>query len=151
MLDQVLLRDHRHTISMGFLTPLVPMHAMMVAIFLCLYSILVTMAGGIAEKMALLGEVGVALKTSQGASIAGEMGGNMFFSNFDTDAIGFYVIIIISMLTISNVLAGIIISSGDNALVYFYTRLICSVLGLLYIVVPIITGIFFMTHAFEGV
>lgn len=152
MLDQVLLRDHRHTISMGFMTLLVPMHAMMVAIFLFLYHILVVMADAIAEKMASLGEAGAALTSGQGASIAGAMGGSMFvFSNFDKDAIGFYVIIIISMLTISNVLAGKIVSGGDNALVYFYTSLICSVSGLLYIVAPIITGIFFMIPVFEGV
>lgn len=73
------------------------------------------------------------------------------FSNFDKDAIGFYVIIIITMLTISNVVAGKIVSGGDNALVYFYSSLICSVSGLLYIVAPIITGIFFMIPVFEGV
>ncbi len=152
MLDQVLLRDHRHTISMGFMTLLVPMHAMMVAIFLFLYNILVVMADAISEKMASLGEAGAALTSGQGASIAGAMGGSMFvFSNFDKDAIGFYVIIIITMLTISNVVAGKIVSGGDNALVYFYSSLICSVSGLLYIVAPIITGIFFMIPVFEGV
>ena len=152
MLDQVLLRDHRHTISMGFMTLLVPMHAMMVAIFLFLYHILVVMADAIAEKMASLGEAGAALTSGQGASIAGAMGGSMFvFSNFDKDAIGLYVIIIITMLTVSNVLAGKIVSGGDNALIYFYTSLICSVSGLLYIVAPIIIGIFFMIPVFEGV
>ena len=43
---------------MGFMTLLVPMHAMMVAIFLFLYHILVVMADAIAEKMASLGEAG---------------------------------------------------------------------------------------------
>lgn len=152
MLDQILLRDHRHTISMGFMILLVPMHAMMVAIFLFLYHILVVMADAIAEEMASLGEAGAALTSGQGASIAGAMGGSMFvFSNFDKDAIGFYVIIIITMLTISNVLAGKIVSGGDNALVYFYTSLICSVSGLLYIVAPILTGLFFQIPVFEGV
>jgi len=47
--------------------------------------------------------------------------------------------------------AGKIVSGGDNALVYFYSSLICSVSGLLYIVAPIITGIFFMIPVFEGV
>jgi len=152
MLDQVLLRDHRHTISMGFLTLLVPMHAMMIAIFLFLYSILTTMSDAITEQMASLGEAGAALSSGTGASIAGAMGGSMFvFANFDKDAIGLYVIIIITMLTISNVLAGKIVSGGDNALAYFFTSLICSVSGLLYIVAPIMTGMFFAVPAFEGV
>ncbi|NLV26828.1 MAG: archaellar assembly protein FlaJ [Methanomicrobiales archaeon] len=152
MLEQVLLRDHRHTISMGFMTLLVPMHAMMVAIFLFLFHILVTMSDAITEKMASLGEAGAALTTGQGASIAGAMGGSMFvFANFDKNTIGLYVIIVIIMLTVANVVAGKVVSGGDNALIYFYTSLICSVSGLLYIVAPIITGIFFAIPVFEGV
>lgn len=152
MLDQVLLRDHRHTISMGFLMLLVPMHAMMIAIFLFLFHILVTLSSAIAEKMAEFTEAGAALSSGSGASVAGALGGSMFvFSNFDTDAIGLYVIIIITLLTVSNILAGKIVSGGDNSLIYFYSSLICSVSGLLYIVAPIITGIFFMVPVFEGV
>ena len=152
MLDQILLRDHRHTISMGFLTLLVPMHAMMVAIFLFLFHILVTMSDAITERMASLGEASAALSSGEGASIAGAMGGSMFvFANFDKDAIGLYVIIIVTMLTIANVVAGKVMSGGDNALSYFFTSLICSVSGILYIVAPIITGMLFMIPVFEGV
>lgn len=152
MLDQVLLRDHRQSVSMGFLMLLVPMHTMMVAIFLFLFHILVTMSDAIGQKMVEFTEASSALSSGEGASIAGALGGSMFvFSNFDVDAIGLYVIIIITMLTVSNILAGKIVSGGDNSLIYFYSSLICSVSGLLYIVAPILTGIFFMVPVFEGV
>ncbi|MDD1723963.1 MAG: archaellar assembly protein FlaJ [Methanospirillum sp.] len=152
MLDQVLLRDHRHTISMGFLVLLIPMHAMMVAIFLFLYHILVTMGDAIAEKMASFAEAGAALSSGQGASIAGAMTGSMFvFANFDKVAIGVYVIIIITMLTVSNIIAGKIVSGGDNSLVYFFASLLCLVTGLIYIVAPILTAMFFNIPQFQEV
>jgi len=152
MLDQVLLRDHRHTLSMGFLTLLLPMHAMMVSIFLFLFHILVTMSDAITSKMASLGEASAALSSGQGASIASSISGSMFvFANFDAKVIGTYVVIIISMLTIANTIAGKVVAGGDRSLIYFFASLLCATTGIIYIIAPIIIGIFFKIPTFEGV
>jgi flagellar protein FlaJ len=152
MLDQVLLREHRHTLSMGFVILLVPMHTMMVGIFLFLFQILATMSQAITSKMATLGESSAALSSGQGASIASSVSGSLFvFANFDEKVIGFYVLIIITMLTIANTLAGKVVAGGDRSLIYFFASLLCAVTGLLYIIAPIIIGIFFQIPAFEGV
>jgi len=152
MLDQVLLRDHRHSMSMGFITLLVPMHTMMVGIFLFLFQILLTMSTAVTEKMASMSEAGAALSSGSGASVAGAISGSMFvFANFDEKAMGLYVLITISMLTISNILAGKIVSGGDRYLLYFFASLLCAVTGMIYIVAPIIIGIFFNIPQFEGV
>ena len=152
MLDQVLLRDHRHTMSMGFIVLLVPMHTMMVGIFLFLFNILLTMSTAISEKMSSMTEAGAALSSGTGSSIAGAISGSMFvFANFDEKAMGTYVVITITMLTVSNILAGKIVSGGDKYLIYFFTSLICVVTGMIYIVAPIIIGIFFNIPTFQGV
>ncbi len=152
MLDQVLLREHRHTLSMGFLILLIPMHAMMVAIFLFLFHILVTMSDAISSKMATLGESSAALTSGQGASIASSVSGSLFvFANFDAKVIGTYVVITITMLTIANTFAGKVVAGGDRSLLYFFASLLCSVTGIIYIIAPIIIGIFFKIPAFEGV
>lgn len=152
MLDQVLLREHRHTLSMGFIVLLVPMHAMMVGIFLFLFHILVTMSDAITARMAELGENSAALTSGQGASIASSVSGSLFvFANFDAQVIGTYVVIIITLLTIANTIAGKVVAGGDRSLAYFFSSLLCSVTGIIYIIAPIIIGIFFTIPAFEGV
>ena len=152
MLDQVLLREHRHTLSMGFMVLLVPMHAMMVSIFLFLFHILAMMSQAISSKMATLGENSAALTSGQGASIASSVSGSLFvFANFDAKQIGMYVVITITMLTIANTLAGKVVAGGDRSLIYFFASLLCAVTGLIYIVAPIMIGIFFQIPAFEGV
>ncbi len=152
MLDQVLLREHRHTLSMGFVILLVPMHAMMVGIFLFLFHILATMSAAITARMAELGENSAALSSGQGASIASSVSGSLFvFANFDVQVIGTYVMIIITMLTVANTIAGKVVAGGDRSLAYFFASLLCAITGLIYIIAPIIIGIFFTIPAFEGV
>nr|WP_319540095.1 archaellar assembly protein FlaJ [uncultured Methanospirillum sp.] len=152
MLDQVLLREHRHTLAMGFIVLLVPMHAMMVGIFLFLFQILVIMSDAITAKMATLGESSAALTAGQGASIASSVSGSLFvFANFDSKVIGTYVVITITMLTIANIFAGKVVYGGDKSLIYFFASLLCATTGIIYIIAPIIIGIFFKIPTFEGV
>ncbi len=152
MLDQVLLRDHRNTVAMGFITLLIPMHALMVAIFLFLFEILCTMSDVIAVKMAEYSEASAALSSGETGSIASSMGGAMFvFQNFDQDAIGLYVIIILTMILVANILAGKIVSAGDKYLFYFYTSLMCAVTGILFIFAPIVIDMLFKIPEMAGV
>ncbi|MFH0966462.1 MAG: flagellar assembly protein FlaJ, partial [Methanobacteriota archaeon] len=152
MLDQVLLREHRHTLSMGFIILLVPMHAMMVAIFLFLFQILVTISRAITSQMASLGESSAALTSGQGATIASSVSGSLFvFANFDEKVIGTYVVIIITMLTIANILAGKVVAGGDRSLIYFFASLLCATTGMLYILAPVVIGLFFKIPSLVGV
>ncbi len=153
MLNQILLREHRQSMAMGFVTLLIPMHAMMVAIFLFLFEILNTMASAIAERMASFSEAGAALSGgSGGASLASAMGGSLFvFQNFNEDEIRVYVIIIITMLTVANVIAGRIVAGGDRSLAYLFTSLLCAITGMMYIIAPIMIGIFFNIPDFQEV
>ena len=61
MLEQVLLREKRNTVSMGFVVLLIPMHAMMIAIFLFLFHILLTMSKAITSVMSSVGSMGEGL------------------------------------------------------------------------------------------
>ena len=152
MLDQVLLREHRHTLSMGFIILLVPMHAMMVGIFLFLFEILVTISRSITSQMATLGEASAALSSGQGASIASSVSGSLFvFANFDEKVIGIYVVIIITMLTIANTFAGKVVAGGDRSLVYIFASLLCGVTGMIYVLAPVVIGIFFKIPELVGV
>ncbi len=151
MLEQVLLSDHRQNVSMGFITLLVPMHAMMVAIFLFLYHILTTMSVAVTQVMSTLEDSSAAL-SGTGTSVGGSLAGSLFvFANFDDVVIGRYVVIIVSMLVISNTLAGKIVMGGDRYLLYFFASLICAVSGIIYVIAPILIGLFFQIPAFEGV
>ncbi|MDD1728929.1 MAG: archaellar assembly protein FlaJ [Methanospirillum sp.] len=152
MLDQVLLREHRHTLSMGFITLLVPMHAMMVSLFIALYQVLVTMSEAITSKMASLGEASAALSSGQGASIASSVSGSLFvFANFDAKQMGTYVVITTTLLLIANTFAGKVVSGGDRSLLYFFASLLCAVTGIIYIAAPIIITMLFKIPTFEGV
>jgi flagellar protein FlaJ len=152
MLDQVLLREHRHTLSMGFIILLVPMHAMMVSIFLFLFEILITISKAITSQMAGLGEASAALTSGQGASIASSVSGSLFvFANFDEKVIGTYVLIIITLLTIANTFAGKVVAGGDRSLTYLFASLLCGVTGMIYVLAPVLIGLFFKIPEMVGV
>ena len=55
-LEQVLLRDKRHMVSMGFVTLLVPMHAAMVGILLFLFQIMANISQSMETMMNSLGD-----------------------------------------------------------------------------------------------
>ncbi len=150
MLEQVLLREKRNTVAMGFVILLIPMHAMMVAIFLFLFHILMTMARAVASVVSSLGEGGAAL--SNPGSVAGGIGGGIeMFVNFPEATMTIYVIIMISIITIANILAGKIVMGGDRYMYYFFASSILAVTGIIYIVAPIMVGMFFNIPVFQGV
>jgi len=152
MLDQVLLSEHRQNVSMGFITLLIPMHAMMVAIFLFLYHILITMSKAVTSVMSTLGESSTALSGGTTTSVGSALSGSLFvFADFDEAIVGRYVMIVVTILVISNTMAGKIVFGGDRYLIYFFSSLICAVTGIIWIIAPIMIGIFFSIPVFEGV
>jgi flagellar protein FlaJ len=147
MLDQVLLRDHRQGIVVGFVMLLIPMHALMCGLFLTLYAILATLAIKIQELMSGLGETAAAL--SGGSDVAGSIGSTIgaslfVFENFNTEEVYFYVLIIITMLLIGNILAAKVVADGDRYLVYLYGSVLSTITGILIVVIPLVVNILFV-------
>jgi len=149
MLEQVLLREKRNTVSMGFVILLIPMHAMMIAIFLFLYHILITMSKAIASVVSSL-DTGSALSNPE--SVAGGIGGGIeLFVNFPEAEMSMYVMIILTIITISNIVAGKIVMGGDRYMYYFFASTLLAVTGIIYIASPFIVGMFFNIPTFQGV
>ncbi|MCL2460446.1 MAG: archaellar assembly protein FlaJ [Euryarchaeota archaeon] len=147
MLDQVLLRDHRQSIVVGFIMLLIPMHALMCGLFLALYAILATLATKIQELMAGLGETAAALSGGAGGAgdVASTIGASLFvFENFNTQQVYVYVLVIITMLLIGNTLAAKVVADGDRYLVYLYGSVLSTITGILIVVVPIVVNILFV-------
>jgi flagellar protein FlaJ len=89
---------------------------------------------------------------SAGASIGGIMGAGMMsmFVNFPKDAMNTYVVIILTIITGSNVLAAKIVGGGDRYMYYFYIAIFCILTGIVFIVVPIAVKVFFSPQALVG-
>lgn len=151
MLEQVLLREKRNNVSMGFVILLIPMHAMMVGIFLFLYHIMVTMSKAIGSVISTMGSTaGSAL--SQPGTISGSLAGGInLFVNFPEYEMSVYTVIMISILTVSNIFAGRIVMGGDRYMYYFFGSLLLGVTGIIYIVAPVIVGMFFNIPTFQGI
>jgi flagellar protein FlaJ len=151
MLEQVLLRNSRHTISMGFVVLLIPMHAMMIAIFLFLFHILLTMSQAIATVVESLGPMNTG-GLAQAGSVSGTVGGAVtMFVDFPQAEMTFYVIVIITIITLANILAGRIVFGGGNYMFYFFASILFSITGIVYIAAPFIVGLFFNIPTFQGI
>jgi flagellar protein FlaJ len=149
MLEQVLLREKRHMIAMGFVSLLIPMHAAMVAILMFLFSIMLTMSQAIVAVMATLGENQAAL--SDTTSLGGMASGMNMFVNFPEGPMTMYVVIIITLLTVSNILAGKIVYGGDRYIIYLFTAVLSMISGIIFIAAPIVVSMFFSFPSFTGV
>ena len=54
-----------------------------------------------------------------------------------------FVVIILTIITISNIMAARIVGGGDRYMYYFYTAIFCSCTGLVLLLAPIGVGMFF--------
>lgn len=150
MLEQVLLREKRNTVSMGFVVLLIPMHAMMVAIFLFLFHILLTMSKAITSVMGQVGTMGEGL--SQAQSIGGSMASSInMFVNFPAGEMTTYIVIMITIITIANIVAGKIMIGGGRYMFYFFASILSALTGIVYIVAPYIVSMFFNIPVYSGV
>jgi flagellar protein FlaJ len=140
-LEQVLLRDKRHMVSMGFVSLLIPMHAAMVGILLFLFNIMANISTAIETMMSGLGESQAAI---QGGTSTMPAGLNVsFLMHFPIDKMTVYVMIIILLITISNIIAGRIVYGGDRYIFYLFATILFTISGVLAIVAPILVRIFF--------
>ncbi|HTY15329.1 MAG TPA: archaellar assembly protein FlaJ [Methanoregulaceae archaeon] len=150
MLEQVLLREKRNTVSMGFVVLLIPMHAMMVAIFLFLFHILLTMSKAISTVMSQVGTMGEGL--SQAQSIGGSMASSInMFVNFPADQMTTYIVVMITIITVANIIAGKIMIGGGRYMFYFFASILSALTGIVYILAPYIVNMFFNIPVYSGV
>lgn len=153
MLEMVLLREKRDMHSKSFIVLLVPMHAAMAAIFVALFEIMVTLTDSVGTMMTQFQKVAASTSSSSGVSLNSVLGGggmlNMFV-NFPKDAMNTYVVIILTITTVSNVLAAKIVGGGDRYMYYFYIALFCILTGMVFVAVPPMVDVFFSPQGLVG-
>lgn len=152
MLEMVLLRDKKDMIARGFLLLMIPMHMVMAAIFVALYRIMVVLTSSVSTMMAHFKETtaaaGAQASGAGAVSASSALGGGMgMFTNFPEKEMGIYVAIILTIITVSNIMAAKVVGGGDRYMYYFYTAIFCILTGLVMLVTPLIVGIFFNPEA----
>jgi flagellar protein FlaJ len=131
----------------SFIVLLVPMHIAMSGIFVVLYRIMVVLTGSVSTMMtkfqnqSAIASGGAA--SAGGVSASSALGGMSMFTNFPEKEMGVYVVITLTMITVSNIMAARIVGGGDRYMFYFYAALFCSLTGLVLLVAPVAVGIFF--------
>jgi flagellar protein FlaJ len=150
MLEQTLLREKREMLATGFIVLLIPMHVAMVAIFIFLYQILLSMSHAVTAVMASFDQASVAMSDST-SSVGGSMTGMVnIFVNFPEDKMGIYVAIVVLIITIANIMAGKIVKGGANYLYYTFGSILFTLTGLVFIVTPFIVSMLFQIPSFEA-
>lgn len=150
MLEQTLLREKREMLSTGFIVLLIPMHVAMVAIFIFLYQILLTMSRAVTSVMASFDQTSAALSGST-ASVGGSMSGMVnIFVNFPEEKMGMYIALVVLIITIANIMAAKIVKGGANYLYYTFGSILFILTGILLIVTPFIVQMLFQIPTFEG-
>jgi len=155
MLEMVLLRDKKDMISRGFILLMIPMHVVMAGIFVALYRIMVVLTSSVSTMMTHFKEAssaaGATGASSQGVTASGALGGSMgMFTNFPEKEMGIYVAIMLTIITVSNIVAAKVVGGGDRYMYYFYGAIFCILTGMVMLVAPIVVGIFFNPQALSA-
>jgi flagellar protein FlaJ len=145
VLEQTLLREKKDMHARSFIVLLAPMHMAMVGIFVVLFRIMLTLTGSVSSMM---GKFAAANAAAGGASAGGvsagsALGGMSMFTNFPEKEMGNFVVISLTIITLSNIVAARIVGGGDRYMFYFYTALFCTLTGLILLIAPIGVNIFF--------
>jgi flagellar protein FlaJ len=149
MHDQVLLREKREMLSKSFFLMLLPMHIVMAGIFIALFRIMVVLTSSVASMMShFQGTAAGTTGQASGASMGSAVGGSLnMFTNFPENVMYMYVAIILTILTVANIIVAKIVGGGDRYMYYFYTAIFCTLTGLAFLVIPFVVGIFFNPEA----
>jgi flagellar protein FlaJ len=128
---------------------LLPMHIVMAGIFIALFRIMVVLTGSVASMMAHFQAAGVAGGgAASGASMNSAISGSLnMFTNFPEPVMYAYVAIILTITTTANIIVAKIVGGGDRYMYYFYTAIFCILTGLMFLIVPMVVGIFFNPEA----
>jgi archaeal flagellar protein FlaJ len=154
MLEQTLLREKKDMHAKSFIVLLVPMHVAMAGIFVCLYRIMVVLTGSVGSMMAQFQNSSSAASASTGmagggVSANGALGGLNMFTNFPEQEMGFFVVVTLTIITISNICAARIVGGGDRYMFYFYAALFCTLTGFVLLVAPIGVNLFFSPEGLQ--
>ncbi len=145
VLEQTLLREKKDMHARSFIVLLVPMHMAMVGIFVVLFRIMLTLTGSVSAMMAKFEATTAA---SGGISVGGvsagsALGGMSMFTNFPEKEMGNFVVMSLTIITLSNILAARIVGGGDRYMFYFYAAIFCTLTGLILLIAPIGVNLFF--------
>lgn len=155
ILEQTLLREKKDMHSRSFIILLVPMHVAMAGILVVLYRIMVVLTGSVSSMMSMFANQS-AEYTSSGSSAGGgvsagaALGGLSFFTNFPEKEMGTFVVIILTIITASNILAARVVGGGDRYMFYFYTAIFCALTGFVLLISPIAVGMFFSPEGLQN-
>jgi archaeal flagellar protein FlaJ len=151
MLEQTLLREKKDMHARSFIVLLVPMHMAMAGIFVCLYRIMVVLTGSVSSMMAQFANSSASMSSSSsgGVSASSALGGLNMFSNFPEQPMGFFVVTILTIITISNIIAARVVGGGDRYMFYFYAALFCTLTGLVLLIAPIGVNLFFSPEGLQ--
>lgn len=145
VLEQTLLREKKDMHARSFIVLLAPMHMAMVGIFVVLFRIMLTLTGSVSTMMAKFQETsgGMSGASAGGVSAGSALGGMSMFTNFPEKEMGNFVVIILTIITVSNIIAARIVGGGDRYMFYFYAALFCTLTGLILLIAPIGVNLFF--------
>lgn len=89
---------------------------------------------------------------SQAQSIGGSMASSInMFVNFPADQMTTYIVIMITIITVANIIAGKIMIGGGRYMFYFFASILSVLTGIVYIVAPYIVNMFFNIPVYSGV
>ena len=145
MLEQTLLREKKDMHARSFIVLLVPMHIAMAGIFVVLYRIMVTLTGSVSTMMAKFQATTAAAGGGSAGGVSAEsaLGGMSMFTNFPEKEMGIYVLITLTIITVSNIIAARVVGGGDRYMFYFYGAIFCSLTGIVLLVSPPLVNLFF--------
>lgn len=145
MLEQTLLREKKDMHARSFIILLIAMHMAMAGIFVALYRIMVVLTGSVSSMMGKFANQSAAAGGTSGGVSAGQVlgGGLNMFTNFPEKEMGAFVVISLTIITVSNILAARTVGGGDRYMFYFYGAIFCTLTGLVLLIAPIGVGLFF--------
>ncbi|MGA2913094.1 MAG: archaellar assembly protein FlaJ [Methanoregula sp.] len=149
VLEQTLLREKKDMHARSFIVLLVPMHMAMAGILVVLYRIMLTLTGSVSTMMEKFAATTAAAggAGASGVSAGSALGGLSMFTNFPEKEMGNFVVLILTIITISNLFAARIVGGGDRYMFYFYAAIFCTLTGLILLVAPIGVNLFFSPEA----
>jgi flagellar protein FlaJ len=157
VLEQTLLREKKDMHAKSFFVLLIPMHVAMIGIFVGLYQIMVVLTSSVAKMMTQFQATSAAAAGSAsgaasgaGVSAGSALGGMTMLSNFPEKEMMTFVVIILTIITVSNIVAARIVGGGDRYMYYFYTAIFCTCSGFVLLVAPIVVGMFFDPAALQN-
>ncbi|MDP2796884.1 MAG: archaellar assembly protein FlaJ [Methanoregula sp.] len=152
VLEQTLLREKKDMHAKSFFILLIPMHIAMIGIFVGLYQIMVVLTSSVAKMMTQFQQTAAATSgaaSGAGVSAGSALGGMTMLSNFPEKEMMTFVVIILTIITVSNIFAARIVGGGDRYMYYFYIAIFCTCTGLVLLVAPMVVGMFFNPEALQ--